>query len=145
MKRIETDIEIDASPSEVWRILMDFASYPEWNPFIQRMAGDAAEGAPLEVFLQLPEGRGMSINPHVLVAKSDRELRWRGKVLVRGVFDGEHYFILEVLDGGRTRFLHGERFTGLLVPFFSGVIRSAAEGFKQMNVAFKERVERSHA
>ena len=141
MKRIDTDIEIGAPPAEVWRILTDFASYPEWNPFVQSAVGEATPGEVLEVFLQPPNGRGMSISPRVIVADPDRELRWRGRVLVSGVFDGEHFFILEALDGGRTRFLHGEIFTGLLVPFFSGVINKALAGFELMNVALKERAE----
>ena len=31
-----------------------------------------------------------------------------------GLFDGEHYFQLEPLADGRTRFVQGEHFSGLL-------------------------------
>jgi uncharacterized protein YndB with AHSA1/START domain len=35
MKELHTEIEIDASAERVWDILTDFASYPQWNPFIR--------------------------------------------------------------------------------------------------------------
>ena len=39
MKELHSEIEIDASAERVWGILTDFASYPEWNPFIRRISG----------------------------------------------------------------------------------------------------------
>ncbi len=30
MKQIHTEIEIDATPEEVWGVLTDFGRYPEW-------------------------------------------------------------------------------------------------------------------
>ncbi len=33
MKEIHTEIEINAPAGKVWRVLTDFPSYPEWNPF----------------------------------------------------------------------------------------------------------------
>jgi hypothetical protein len=38
-RRIETAIEIDAPPSQVWTLLTDFARMPAWNPFIQSISG----------------------------------------------------------------------------------------------------------
>ncbi len=35
MKSLETDIIINAPIDPVWNILVDFDSYPEWNPFIK--------------------------------------------------------------------------------------------------------------
>jgi uncharacterized protein YndB with AHSA1/START domain len=42
-KEIITEIEIDASPSQVWQVLTDFEKYPTWNPFIKKISGIAAE------------------------------------------------------------------------------------------------------
>ncbi len=35
MKSLKTSITIEAAPSVVWDILMDFEAYPDWNPFIK--------------------------------------------------------------------------------------------------------------
>lgn len=141
MREETTDIVIRASANNVWEALTDFESVPKWNPFIKHISGDIEKGNRIEVRLQPPEGRGMTFRPTVLKAEPDRELRWIGRLLIPGIFDGEHYFRIEPQTDGGVRFVQGERFTGVLVPFFGGIIRSAVRGFEEMNSALKDRAE----
>lgn len=60
MRSIETTIEIDASPAEVWEALTDAAAYPDWNPFIRSLEGDLQVGAKLRVRIEPPNGRGIT-------------------------------------------------------------------------------------
>lgn len=140
-QRLHSDIEIDAPAGRVWTILTDFAAFPDWNPFIQRISGNRVVGAKLEVFLQPPGGRGMTFRPTVLAAEPDRELRWLGRLLVPGLFDGEHSFRIEPLAGDRVRFVQEESFSGLLLPLLRSTLGQAEEGFRQMNLALKTRAE----
>lgn len=140
MREIQTDIEIGAAPSEVWRVLTDFAAYSEWNPFVTRASGELREGGRLEIFVQVPEGRGMKFTPKVLRVAPGRELRWIGS-LPLNLFNGEHFFKLEPAGEGRTRFLHGERFTGLMIPFMGSMMKKVRRGYLLMNEALKARVE----
>ena len=39
MKQLHTQIEIYVSDKRVWELLTDFASYPQWNPFIRHISG----------------------------------------------------------------------------------------------------------
>lgn len=71
-----------------------------------------------------------------------KELRWRGSLPIPGLFVGEHYFVLEPTAEGGTRLVHGENFTGLLVPLVGGMLADTEEGFKLMNTALKERCEK---
>lgn len=142
MRELRTEIEISAPAERVWELLADFASYPEWNPFIRRVNGELEVGSKLEVRLEPAGGRGMTIRPTVIKAEPDREFRWRGQLGVSGLFDGEHSFSIESLDGGRVRFRHEERFTGVLVPLILAIVgESTREGFEDMNRALKERAE----
>jgi len=85
----------------------------------------------------------MTFRPTVLVARPATELRWLGRVLFPGVFDGEHAFILEPLGGERVRLVHEETFRGLLVPVFRRSLEPRTRaGFEAMNRALKDRVER---
>lgn len=138
---IQHEIEIDAPPAAVWSVLADTSSYPDWNPFVRRLSGNLEEGARLEARIHAPGGRAMTFKPVVLAAEPERELRWRGRLFVPGLFDGEHCFRLEPLAGGRTRFIQSERFSGVLVRPLRRMLAQTLVGFEQMNGALKERVE----
>jgi hypothetical protein len=140
MRRIETVIDIAAPPAAVWRVLLDFASYPEWNPFIRRIEGEARVGARLRVTIQPPGRKPMTFRPTVCAAEPGRELRWLGRVLIPGLFDGEHAFVLEP-SGAGCRLRHEERFTGLLAGAFPGMLADTAKGFEALNAALARRVE----
>jgi hypothetical protein len=146
MKELHSEIEIGAPAERVWRLLTDFASYPEWNPFIRSISGQPTTGERLEVRIEPPGGRGMTFKPKVLNAEDNRELRWLGHLLVPGLFDGEHSFAIQMLDEHRVRFVQREAFRGLLVPLFARSLdNNTQRGFEQMNRALKERAEASPA
>jgi hypothetical protein len=138
-------VEIDAPPARVWAVLTDFAAYPEWNPFIRRISGELHAGAKLEVRITPPRGRAMTFKPTVRAVEANRELRWLGRLLLPGIFDGEHSLRIEPLDGGRSRFVQAERFSGLLVWLVKGTLAKTEAGFEQMNAALKARVEQTSA
>lgn len=144
MDELHTEIEIDAMPERVWHILIDFASYPRWNPFIRYIQGFPEVGRSLEVRIQPSGVRGMTFRPTVLVAERPRELRWLGRLLMPGVFDGEHRFAIETISDRKVRFHQSERFRGLLVPLFRRSLdRDTRRGFTEMNAALKRLAEGS--
>lgn len=142
MRSIRTEIEINASAKEVWNVLMNHQSYHEWNPFIKKISGSTNLGESFEVTIQSGEKDPMKFKPIVLVNKVNQEFRWVGKLGIKGVFDGEHYFILEQAGPNQTKFIHGENFTGLLSGLLMMMIGKDTErGFNEMNKAIKLRVE----
>ena len=142
-KQLSTHVDIQATPARVWEVLSDLAAYPEWNPFIPRIDGEIRPGARLEVRIQPPGAKGMTFRPTVLKAEPNRELRWRGRLWLPGLFDGEHAFTIEPSAANRVRFIQSETFTGLLVPFFTGTLKATLRGFEDMNHALKRRVEQA--
>jgi hypothetical protein len=140
-REISHTTEIDAPTEAVWNILTDTAAYPDWNPFVRQLEGELREGARLDVRISLQEERTMRFTPTVLAVRPARELRWRGRFVVRGLFDGEHSFELEELAAGRTRFTQRERFSGPLVRPFGRMLDETEIGFAQMNEALKARAE----
>jgi hypothetical protein len=135
---MRTETTMAASVEKVWTTLIDFDSYPRWNPFITKVTGDVSEGEKIEAQLM-----GMTIKPRIERLEENTELRWVGHLMVPGIFDGEHYFRIEANSDGSTRFVHGERFTGLLVPIFAvlGQFKKIERAFVDMNEALKARVE----
>jgi hypothetical protein len=142
MKEVSTSIEIAAPPERVWSVLTDFPAHPDWNPFIRSISGQPKPGEKLTVRIQPPGGKGMMFRPTVLEAQANRELRWKGKLLVRGLFDGEHFFKLRPTQVG-THFVHGERFSGILVALMkASSFEQIERGFTAMNEALKRAAER---
>lgn len=140
-KHFETEIHIAASAEKIWSVICDFDSYPEWNPFILSISGEQKVGATLQVNLHPPDGKPMKFTPALLVFDDNRELRWKGQLLFKGLFDGEHYFIIEPLENGSCRFAHGEHFSGILVGMFGKILADTEQHFKLMNEALKKRCE----
>ena len=134
---IKTQILILASPAQVWGVLTDFENYAAWNPFIKSIKGQMQVGKQLEVQIL-----NMTFRPQLLAFAPSKEFRWLGSLFTKGVFDGEHSFILEAQADGSTLLRHEETFNGLLV----GLMRKKLDGetmagFRAMNEALKARVE----
>ena len=82
------------------------------------------------------------MNPVFLKIEKDKELRWKGKLGISGIFDGEHYFVLQVISVEQTKLIQGEIFSGILVPFLKKMIHgNTLAGFEAFNAALKQRVE----
>ncbi|HWQ18580.1 MAG TPA: SRPBCC domain-containing protein [Methanotrichaceae archaeon] len=141
-RAIHTEVIINASPSRVWQTLMDFGSYPQWNPFILQVTGSARQGEKLKV--QMHAGsRTMTLHPTVLAVQPERELLWLGSLFIPGIFDGEHSFIIEPLGKDRVRMVQSETFNGLLIPFSGSLLNETERSFRAMNQALKKRAEQT--
>jgi hypothetical protein len=138
--RISTAVEIDAPPARVWEVLVDLPAYREWNPFIVEAAGKVAEGEKLSLRMALPGWEPMTLEPRLLVVEPERELRWRGRLMIPGLFDGEHAFLFTPLEGGRTRVDHVEDFAGLLLPIARRLIHEeTVASFHALDAALSKR------
>lgn len=139
---LRTEIEIDAPAERVWAMLVDFAAYPSWNPFIVSLEGSLALDAPLVARMRPPGGRSMTFKPHVIAVEPNARFAWRGSLPIPGLFAGEHRFELSVLGPSRVRFVHAERFSGLLVSLLrKSLDGDTRAGFVAMNAALKARAE----
>jgi hypothetical protein len=143
MIKLHSEIEIDAAAEKVWDILMDFANYAEWNPFVQEIEGKASVGERLHVTLKLEGRKPMLFKPRVREVRPRQEFRWLGHLIVPGLFDGEHGFLLEPLTDSRVRFIQEEEFRGIVAGMILKGIRAKTEaGFEAMNRALKARAEK---
>ena len=124
MRTIETGIDIAAPRWRVWQVLTDVDRYPAWNPFVTSVDGVLREGGKLRVRIEPPGRKAITFGPTVVALAQERELRWRGRLLIPGLLDGEHAFRLEERAGG-CRFRQTERFSGVLVPLFGAGLLEA--------------------
>jgi len=137
--KIETEMILEASQSEVMGVLKKFESYGEWNPFIIAIDGKFKVNRFLNVKLKMEE-EIMSISPKI-VAIEDTMFCWRGVLGVRYIFDGLHCFKAEEMSKERTLFTHTEYFQGLLVWLMFPLLVKTKKRFGLMNEALREEVE----
>jgi hypothetical protein len=71
-------------------------------------------------------------------------LRWLGKLGLRGIAAGEHFFILTANDDGSTRLNHGERYSGAVVALARGRSANGGAAYEAFSQALKHRVEDLH-
>jgi hypothetical protein len=144
VKEVSAEIEINSYPESVWKILTDFATYHQWNPFINKIVGLPAEGSKIDIYIETPSGKNRKYSPRITKIEEGRELRWSGKSSLPGFLNAEHIFIIEELRPERVRFIQREVFNGLLTRIFGkDVDIDIRQGFEDMNDALKKRAERS--
>ena len=137
--QIRTDIVINAPPAEVFAVLADFEQYPNWNPYHRSVQGEFVEGALLHIHIQRPDGEEIDVPPHMQTIVADREISWGGGI--KGVFYGEHRFVLRPSAPGVTHLQHDEDFWGVAVPFTNISETELTKGYQGMNRALKTYVE----
>lgn len=141
MQVLDASIEIDAPAARVWEIVADTPRYPAWNPLVTSIAGDVREGADVKVTVQAPGRAPVTFAARVLRLEPGRELRWRGRWFLPGLFDGDHSLSVEDLGSGRSRFRTREEVTGLFLPLLGKAMRQSQAGFELLCRAVKERAE----
>ncbi|MBK8576146.1 MAG: SRPBCC domain-containing protein [Elusimicrobia bacterium] len=144
MRDISTEIIIDASRSDVWRVLVDMPGYNRWNPFMTYEGGEVKVGATLHLNVHLPGAWVTPTQVRVLTVNPEQELVWLGHFLnIPRLIDGYHSFLLIENGPDQTRLVHKEHFEGVLLPFFFGWFteRKIKQGMERMNPALKRVVE----
>lgn len=140
--KIETKIIIESNVDSVWKKLIDFENYSRWNSFITKIEGEKEIGASLVVDIVPPGGKKATFKPIITKFDSKKEFRWVGILGSKYLFRGEHYFILSANENGKITLIHGEIFSGLLLPLFSFIgAKKTESGFKLMNENLKKSVE----
>jgi len=141
---ITTEIEIHSCAALVWKILTDFPRYGLWNPFIRHIEGKLIVGERLKVVALLPCGIPMVVWPTILEVTDAAKIKWLGSLVVPGLLDGRHSFILEARGENKVRFVQEEEYSGLLLSMMWGWLREQGQrAFEMMNAALKREVERA--
>lgn len=140
MRTISAVIDIAATPQQVWAVLADLDAYQDWNPFIRSASGQLTVGSTLTLRMVPAHGRTFTMHPRLLAVQPGALLRWIGRLIVPGIFDGTHQFALEDL-GGHTRLTQSETFRGVLTLFTGKTITNTESDFRALNQALKQRVE----
>ncbi len=141
MPDLATQIDIKAPPDEVWAVLTDFAAYPEWNPFLRELRGEAVEGCSLSLCIRSKRGDERQFWARILKFRAPAHLCWQAELIGGGLLRGECGFALQVCNGG-TRVDQVVRFSGPLAALVRGnMAQEVHASAEAMGQALRARVE----
>jgi len=142
MRSIETHIDIDAQPAQVWQVLTDFASYGRegWNAYILSIDVDPRPRGHVRAVTKSPLLDQRDLKAQIISATFP-ELSWEAKLPVPGILHAKHYFRIEQLSPTTSRFIQGETVSGILTATVFHLVEKSEPGFLIMNAAIKQRAE----
>lgn len=149
MSEIATSIFIAAKPDRIWKQLIGFNRFAEWNPFILSIDGQRGLGEKVLLKLRLATADGRmadrDISARIIKWEDEHEIRWGHGSWIPGWMDFEHWVRIAPCKGG-ANVHHCMRVSGLLAgllrPDYFTMFES---GFAAMNAALKDVVETQEA
>jgi hypothetical protein len=145
-------ITIDAPLATIWEVMLDTASYGEWNPFIVRAECPSPPkvGDPIVLHVKWANGKGVRSPERISVIEPPAQgadgtttatlgYVYEGIPSKLGLVKGIRYQRLRQERGGPTTYDTVEEFSGPMVKF-AGPDR-VAEGFARHAAALKARAE----
>ena len=140
-------VEIAAPAAFVWDVLVDYASYPQWNPYTIAVETTLEIGAPIDLTLPSPDGsEGTFVNREFIrVVDPPHHLRYDTGEEIPGVFGARDQWITELgpdrCTYDTTDTLSGEH-ADLVMETAGSWIKA---GFDSVAKALKARAERQLA
>lgn len=140
-------VEIDAPAQLVWDVLVDYASYPDWNPYTVAVETTLEVGDPIDLHLPMPDGsEGTFVNrEYIRVVDPPHHLRYDTADEIEGIFAYRDQWI-EPLGPDRCTYRTTDTFTG---QHADTVIEMTGQwvkdGFDAVAHALKARAEQLQA
>ncbi|WED23227.1 SRPBCC domain-containing protein [Vibrio sp. JC009] len=132
---VNNETVIEASPQEVWAVLTDTASYPEWNPVILSAEGKLEEGEKVVMQFREPGGKQYEIKAKVKQVIPEKLLNQYGGTW--GIITFDHTYALEPVPEGTKVTIH-EDYKGAYVLFWDHTPMEVS--YAEVNKALKQRV-----
>jgi hypothetical protein len=130
----------------VWRVMLDLAGYPQWNPFIVRVEApggrQARVGDDITLHVQFRGARKLVLSHERITrleAPNVLEYQFRGPLHHTGLVRGRRLQVLEAASATSTRYSTRESFFGLLAIAIP--TKLVQDGFERHAQALKRHVE----
>lgn len=141
----EVKVSVDAPPEFLWKALIDFEKYPEWNPFITKIEGEAKIGAQIVLHVKLDPNRdSIRLSKEMIVSlKENQHLSYDQHFLSSSLFNAVRWQTIRPLEDGTKCLYHShQKISGIASwPITRAFGDRIAEGFEASSRALKNRAE----
>jgi hypothetical protein len=138
MRSFEAAARIDASPEQVWAVLVDVVSWRDWNSGVDRVEGRVALGERLTLYATMIRTRPFVVT--VTELRPGEAMRWRGG-LPLGAAVIERTYRLDGQEDGGTALTVREDHTGPLAGLLGRTTPDLNPSFRQFCDGLKARAE----
>lgn len=137
---VRTEIELDAPIDKVWALLADVENYGDWNGIFRFSRANLKPGGRGILWAKVGAPFQVPLPVKFQVVDEESELRWQGGF--GPVVHGSHYLQLEALPNNRTRLVHGETFSGIVID---ATWKAIAKGLPGAYKAFNKKLAQALA
>jgi len=140
--RVFTEIEINASPQEVWTVLTDWDKLKEWSSsFIGISTNKLIKGEKFVSYFKNPLTGGIMELEHVCSDYEEgQKFGWSGDIVAK--LQDHHIYSLEPIENGNTLFKQEDGLHGPHSKFMNFLIEhQMLKMYKKFNQELKQRVE----
>ncbi|WP_436497750.1 SRPBCC family protein [Actinokineospora sp. HUAS TT18] len=138
MESYESRSTINATPAQVWTVLADAATWPDWDSGVTKVEGTIESGAKLKVTTAASPDRTFPVK--VTDVRPDSGMTFVGGMPL-GLFRGERTYSLTSTSDSTTEFRMREEYTGLMLPLIWKSMPDLQPSFDQFAAGLKKRVE----
>lgn len=145
--RVDSFIVIDAPAKDVWGVLTDFATMPNWSTSFQGLAGDVQNGGEVVATYILPNPATGEVGPvefpHTLRYEEGALFGWSDPIAGAPGITDNHVFRVETISDCQARFVQTDEFQGLDPAFTTTALAElSAQGYNAFNAELKAEVEK---
>ena len=138
MRSYEAAARIDASPEQVWAVLVDVGGWRDWDSGVDRVDGRVQLGERLTLYATMIRSRPFAVT--VTELRPREVMRWRGG-LPLGLAVIERTYALDAQDDGGTVLTVREDHTGPLAGVLGRTTPDLNPSFRQFCNGLKARAE----
>ena len=138
MRSYEAAARIDASPEQVWALLVDVGGWRDWDAGVDRVEGRVALGEKLTLYATMIRTRPFQVT--VTDIRPREVMRWRGG-LPLGLAVIERTYTLDAQEDGGTLLTVREDHTGPLAVLLARSTPDLNPSFRQFCQGIKARAE----
>jgi hypothetical protein len=144
---VEATQSLPAARQQVFETLMQWNTYPEWNPYITRIDGKPLVGQVIQVYFFMGFGPRLPLSCKLDQMDAQKTTAaWEYKAFLPWLYTARHVFTVEDTRPGTCRIVQTEHIQGLMAcPVFGFFHRLLQKRFQFMHTALLDRMQRSAA
>lgn len=137
---IRHELEIDAPPALVWRVITDLPAYPEWNPFVVACESSLEPGDPIRMRVHVFASFAQAQRETILEQVPGERLCYGLEGGALGALASRRCHRVTSAGPGCSRYESDFELSGWLAPFVRAIMgRRLQRGFDAMAEALERR------